>query len=464
MNPLEQVLASVDRGEIPSIVLVGGSSDYLVQHHFQKIRDHIVSAQPQVELETYAAGADLARIADSFRTHSLFGGTRLLVVSDVQAFVSRKELDKHLHKAIADWEIARTDRKRSGAIAKLMHVLGLAGLSTEQSDAEIVSALGSRKNEVVTEMLQTARTQGKSETRGEADAALLAEIVQQGGAPGSILLMKAGELPEESVVVDRIGQRGGLVRCDLTRPQFPEALAQAISEIAGEYSVKFQRGAVSALEEQLGATRILADKYSTELPDLSLITSEALRLAAFVGEGGTVTAETVTSQVTARSGGQRFEFASLFSEGKILEALEKLRDLVAQGRREEPRATTDILYGRYLFSLAQELRMLIAVHSFLRQKGTRAAAMSYNQFKGSLGDEIGIYLKEQGLARQKLHPFVVFRKYEAAGRYREKLLVRALQRVGEIELERKSGGVSAEIGLESLLMSMSAHGTRTTRY
>jgi DNA polymerase III delta subunit len=458
MNPLEQVLASVDRGEIPSIILVGGSSDYLVQHHFQKIRDRIVSAQPQIERETYAAGADLARIADSFRTHSLFGGTRLLVVSDVQAFVSRKELDKHLQKAIGDWESARTDRKRTGAIAKLMHVLGLAGLSMEQSDADIVDALGARNSDMVQQMLEAARTAGKSESRGEGDAALLAEIVQQGGAPGSILLMKAGELPEESVVLDRIGQRGGLVRCDLSRQQFPEALTQAISEIVEEYSVRFQPGAVSALEEQLGATRILADKYSTDLPDLSLITSEAIRLAGFVGEGGTVTPETVASEVTSRSGGQRFEFASLVSEGKILEALEKLRDLVAQGRREEPRATTDILYGRYLFSLAQELRMLIAVHSFLQKKGLRAdGAIRYNQFKGSLGDEIGVYMKERGLARQKLHPFVLFRKYEAAGRYREKLLVRALQRVGEIELERKSGGVSAEIGLETLLMSMSAH-------
>jgi DNA polymerase III delta subunit len=463
MTPLEQVLASVDRGEVPPVILIGGSSDYLVQHHFHRIRDQIVAGDPQIELETYPAGADLARVADSFRTHSLFGGKRLLIVSDVQAFVSRKELDKHLQKAIGDWESAKTDRKRSGAIAKLMHVLGLAGLSMEQNDADIVDALGARKSDLVLQMLEAARTAGKSESRGEGDAALLAEIVQQGGAPGSILLMKAGELPEESVVVDQIRQRGGLVRCDLSRQQFPEALAQAISEIAEEYSVKFQRGAVSALEEQLGATRILSDKYSTDLPDLSLITSEAIRLAVFAGEGGTVTAETVASQVTARTGGQRFEFASLFSEGKILEAVEKLRDLVAQGRREEPRATTDVLYGRYLFSLAQELRILIAVHSFLRQKGLRPGAMSYNQFKGSYGDEIGIYLKERGLARQKLHPFVVFRKYEAAGRYREKLLVRALQRVGEIELERKSGGVSAEIGLETLMMSMNAYGQRPRR-
>ncbi len=456
MNDLEQLLDAISRDKIPPVILIGGSDDYLVNHHYLRIRAAILEANPGVAVEAYPEGADLGKVADSFRTHSLFGGHRLLSVPEIQAFVSRKELDKLLQKAINDWENAKTDRKRKSAVAKLMHVLGLAGLSLEQSDGDIIDALGAKKK-VTGEILEAARTAGQSESRGEGDAAILADLIQNGGAPGSILLIRTGELPAESPLLDQLSRDGALVRGDLTRESFPSAMKQALSEVAEDQGVQFDAGAVRALEERLGVARMLEDKYSTEIPDLSLIVSEAARLAAFVGDGKKVSRGDVETQVASRGGGRVFEFSSLFSEGKILEAIEKLHDLVAQARRDDPKATSEILYGRYIFSLAEEIRTLIAVHSFLRSQGLRPRRMNYNQFKGQVSDQIGLYLKEQGMARQKLHPFVLFKKYEAAGRYGEKMLLRALQRIGEIELERKSGGVPPTVSLEALLLSIDAH-------
>lgn len=458
MTPLDRLLDSIGQGVIPPIILVGGSDDYLVNHHYLKVREAVLSAEPGIEVEAYPEGADLGRVADSFRTHSLFGGRRLLTVPEVQAFVSSRELDKLLGKAVSDWESAKSDRKRRSAVAKLMHVLGLAGLSLEQSDDVILDALDAKKKSVATEILEAARLEGASESRGEGDAAILAEMIQNGGAPGAVLLVKTGELPDEAPVLDRLKEEGGFLRCDLTRESFPDALRQAIAEVAEDYSVRFEPSAIRALEERLGIQRVLEDKYASEIPDLSLAVSEAIRLASYVGEGSAVTGETVSSQVESRAGGRRYEFASLFSEGKILEALEKLRDLVAQGKRDDPRLTTDLLYGRYLFSLADEIRTLIAVHSFLRETGLKPGhRMGFNQFKGQLADQMGSFLKQRGVTRQRLHPFVLFKKYEAAGRYGEKMLLRALQRISEIELERKSGGVSPAISLETLLFSIGSY-------
>lgn len=455
MTALERLLESIGQGKAPPIILVGGSDDYLIGHSYLRVRDAIVAANPGIETEAHPEGADLGRVADSFRTHSLFGGRRLLTVPEIQAFVSARELDKLLAKALSDWESAKTDRKRKTAVAKLMHVLGLAGLSLEQPSSEILDALSPSKKGPALEILEAARAEGRSASRGEGDAALLADLIQNGGAPGAILLVRTGELPADAPVLAHLERDGALVRCDLTRQSFPKALQQAISEVSEDYGVRFPESAVKALEERLGITRLLEDKYSTDVPDLSLVVSEATRLAGFVGEGGVVDPKVVAGQVDLRGGGKRYEFASLFAEGKIPEALEKLRDLVAQDRREGAGTSTEILYGRYLFSLADEIRTLIGVHSFLRSRGMPPGRrMSYNQFKGQLGDQLGAFLKERGLTRQKMHPFVLFKKYEGAARYSEKVLIRALQRIGEIEVERKSGGVPPTISIDALLLSV----------
>src|SRR5439155_11589541 len=111
---------------------------------------------------------------------------------------------------------------------------------------------------------------------------------------------------------------------------------------------------------------LLADKFSKEVPDLRIAVSEAERLATLAGVGGRVTAEMVEREVASVEGGARYEFGSLFTEGKIIEAIAKLRDLIAQARREDAKSPAEIHYGRFLFPLADELRQLIAIHSYAR--------------------------------------------------------------------------------------------------
>src|SRR2546430_10331636 len=130
-KPLNSVLAQIAEAKIPSAILVGGSSDYLSEQAFRDIRDAIVAARPGIAIESFEAGTELAAVLDSYRTGSLFGSGRLLIVPEVNAFVSAKELTSLLDKAIADWKSAKTDRKRASSAAKLLHVLGLGGWDLE---------------------------------------------------------------------------------------------------------------------------------------------------------------------------------------------------------------------------------------------------------------------------------------------------------------------------------------------
>ncbi|HXH94275.1 MAG TPA: hypothetical protein VNN25_22050 [Thermoanaerobaculia bacterium] len=452
-KPLAAVITQIKAGKIPPVILVGGSSDYLAEDAFRILRDAIVAAKPGVSVESYEAGSELAAILDSYRTMSLFGSARLIVVSDVNAFVSAKELASLYDKSLADWKSAKTDRKRSSAAAKLLHVLGLVGADFDMTDREIATALGAPLDPLLTDLLAFCRTTGKKASRGEDDAALLIEAITRGGAPNTWLLMRSGEVPRESATVELIDRNGAVVVMDLTRETFSGALDRAIAEVAEEAQVRFDPRALGMLRQRLGIERLLADKFAKDVPDLRPAVSEAERLATLAGTGGRVTAEMVEREVAVVEGGARYEFGSLFTEGKIMEAIAKLRDLVAQARRDDPKAPLDIQYGKFLFPLADEVRQMIGVVAFARtNRIDLRAPMNYNRFKDTLADRLGDSLKANGLVRQKPHPFPLHKKWEAARNQTEASLFRALAALADLEIKRKSGGIPADLGIETFLL------------
>lgn len=451
---LNAVLAQIAEKAPPRAILVGGSSDYLSQRAFRDLRDAIIAANPNLAVESFEPGTELAAIIDSYRTMSLFASTRLLIVPEVNAFVSAKELLSLYQKAAADWKSAKTDKKRTSASAKLLHVLGLVGADFDMTDREIADALGMPLDALLLDMLAFCRASGKKAGRGEDDAALLTEAIARGGAAGTILLMRTGEIPDNSATIDLIDRSGAVIVCDVTRETFNSGLQSAIDEIAEEAGVRFDVKAVGVLRQRLGIDRILGDKFSRDVPDLRVAASEAERLATLVGQGGRVTADLVEREVSAVEGGARYELGSLFSEGKMIEAVAKLRDLVAQARREDAKAPADILYGRYLFPIADELRQMIGVISFARvNKIDLQKSIQYNRFKDTIADALGEYLKASGIVRQKPHPFPLHKKWEAARDQKEQDLFAALATIADLEVKRKSGGVPVDLGLEMFLLS-----------
>ena len=436
------------------MLLVGGNSEFLSEQAFHEIRDALVAKNPALSVESYEPGTELASILDSFRTGSLFGGARLLVVPEVNAFISAKEIASLYDKAVADWKSAKTDRKRASASAKLLHVLGLAGCDLEMKDRAIADTLGVTLDATLTDMLAFCRAAGKKAGRGEDDAALLMEAIARGGATGTILLMRTGDVPRDSATIELIDKVGAVIVADLTREGFSAALERTIESIASDANVKFEPQAIAKLRQRLGIERMLADKFSKDIPEIRGAISEVERLVTLAGSGGRVTAAMVEREVSAIEGGARYELGSLFTEGKILEAVAKLRDLVAQGRREDPKMPVDMHYGRFLFPLAEEIRQMIGIHSWARvQNVNLRQSMQYNRFKDTIADRLGDYLKAHGLVRQRPHPFPLHKKFEAARTYSEADLFRALAVVADLEIKRKSGGLPVDVGIETFLLT-----------
>jgi len=451
---VETVLAQIAANKPPAVILVGGSSEFLAERAFRDMRDAIVAAKPGISLEAFEPATELAAILDSYRTMSLFAGARLLIVPEVNAFVSAKELASLYEKAASDWKTAKTDRKRASSSAKLLHVLGLVGCDLDMTDRALADALGVALDATLADMLAFCRTTGKKASRGEDDAALLTEAIARGGAPGTILLLRTGEIPKDSATVDLIDRHGAVVVCNLTREQFTAALEHEVTELAAENNVKFDTRALTALRQRLGIDRLLADKFAKEVPEIRLAVSEAERLITLAGEGGRVTAEMIEREVASVEGGARYEFGSLFTEGKMIEAIAKLRDLVAQGRRDDPKSPVEIQYGKFLFPLADEVRQMIGIVAYARMNNLDLRrSIQYNRFKDTVADRLGDYLKANGLVRQRPHPFPLHKKWEAASRYSEADLFRTLAQLAELEVKRKSGGVPVDVGLETFLLA-----------
>jgi len=175
------------------------------------------------------------------------------------------------------------------------------------------------------------------------------EAIARGGAAGAILLMRTGDVPRDSATIDLIDKQGAVIVADLSRDGFTAALDQAIASMAAEAGVKFDPPAVMRLRQRLGIERMLADKFSKDVPEIRGALQEVERLITLAGTGARVTPDMVEREISAVEGGARYELGSLFTEGKILEAVAKLRDLVAQGRREDPKMPVDMHYGRFLF-------------------------------------------------------------------------------------------------------------------
>jgi DNA polymerase III delta subunit len=203
---------------------------------------------------------------------------------------------------------------------------------------------------------------------------------------------------------------------------------------------------------------MLADKFSKEIPDIRLFVNEATRLATYAGEGKSVTVASVGQLIAEVAGGARFEFASLVTEGKPVEAIAKLRDLIAQSRRDDPSIPVEVASGRFIFPLADEIRQMLAIQSFCRENGIDVKrGVPYPTFKDRYADEINAYLTGNGIAKQKAHPFPLHKRFEASRRYREQQLVDALAELARLEVSRKSGGTAAELGLELAVLRL---GTR----
>ena len=64
-----------------------------------------------------------------------------------------------------------------------------------------------------------------------------------------------------------------------------------------------------------------------------------------------------------------------------------------------------------------------------------------------------LHSQRRGIVRQMPHPFPLHKKWEAARNQSEASLFAALSELADLDIKRKSGGVPADVGLETFLLA-----------
>lgn len=252
---------------------------------------------------------------------------------------------------------------------------------------------------------------------GEAmQAALVAYL--EAPTPTTVLALVAAKVDRRLKLWKALEKAGLVVDCSPPDEATLPARLEAGAEAAG---VRFEPGAARLLVELAGH-------------DLGVLEGEVAKLAAYVGDGGRVSAEAVHQMLAARRAGEAsvFVWVDAVAEGRAGEAVVALGRLLDAG--EEPL--------RLLALLARQVRLVFAARSMLD--------------RGATSQEIA----ERVVPRTR---FLARKLVEQARLHDVPELLAVHEALVEADLALKSSPVSSRFVMERLVLTMSRPRTRSAR-
>lgn len=221
-----------------------------------------------------------------------------------------------------------------------------------------------------------------------------------------VLTVDADKLDERKKIVKTLKEKGSVLTF---APLSAEDLAQWVKRRAESLSVRFEPGAAETFL-MYGGT------------NLQSLASELEKLSLYVGQGGSITSETVERLVVRTTEQDVFLLIDDIVRLRKERALTILYELIK--RREEPIKITMLM--------TRQFRMMLQVKELERQ------GYSHQQIAGTIGG----------------HPYAVKIAAEQARRFSSERLAAILARLAEMDYGMKSGRVDKTLGLEMFILQL----------
>jgi DNA polymerase III subunit delta len=218
-----------------------------------------------------------------------------------------------------------------------------------------------------------------------------------------LLLTVAGRLGTTNKLAKAITAAGGKVE-EKTR-----LVRRALTEWAAKRAVE-KHGLTASIAAQV--TRVTP-------PDLSIIDSELIKLAAYKASGAKLTAEAISELLAGGREDEIFKLTDNLLPHPTPQALEIARNLTRSGMQP-----TSVAYR-----MARHIALVLAVKA--------------RQERGESLQEVQHDMPE--------HNFVIQKAFDTAQQAHGERLERALMQIRDYEWEVKSGQVDADLGLDVLL-------------
>ncbi|MEI8188929.1 MAG: SAM-dependent methyltransferase, partial [candidate division NC10 bacterium] len=346
-GPIDKVIADIRKGTRSSVYLLYGD-ELLTREGAKAIVDALVPALHQpLSVEVVAEESEGGSLPLRLRTVSLFGGTKVVVVHDTKAFVSKQSVGALFAKSWEAWKGGNLAR----ATALLLQATGAVG----QDRSFLERAARGELPEPAWDQLLTLPHDDESErwlqeTAGrllaegaeipEASGAGTAKIyegmLQQGIPPGAVLVLTAEVVDQRRALFKRILETGVVVDCGVRTGKAGE------TQMRPEMARAKIRERVAAEKKTIGedAAAGILDRTGFSMRALE---SEIEKILLYVGDRPRITLEDVTEVLSTTREAGVFDLTNAVDEREVGRALRALRGLLAQ--REAGVAILGLLAG-----------------------------------------------------------------------------------------------------------------------
>jgi DNA polymerase-3 subunit delta len=449
---IDKAVADARRGQASPVYLLHGD-EYLTREGARALIDVLVPvANQSLSVEVLTEEAAQAALGAHLATLPLFGGTKVVVVHDIRAFVSKPATGGLARKSLEAWQagdMARAARLLLQAIAASGEDAAFLARAArgEVSDSQCARLVGDDADPDASRWLQEVAARAAADrmaVRPVAGGAQVYEQVVAAGIPaGACLVLTAELVDERRTLFKRIREAGVVIDCGVRGKSAwdtqmrPEAARARIAEAAEQAGKVLEEAAVRRILEQTGFS-------------VRTLESELEKLFLYVGERRDVTAADADAVLVNARETSIIALANALGDRDPGRALQALRSLTAQ---REPSL-------RILATLAGEIRSLILARSVLEERldGMMDPSMGYPAFQARVLPR----LKAAGPAEDAvaylagMHPFRAFNLLRAAVRFPLGELLRDLEAIHEADLSLKTSGQPEDLILEPLLLAICA--------
>ncbi len=452
---VEKAVTEIKRGKRYPVYLLHGD-EFLAKAGARAIVDALVPpARQSLNVETVTEEADLASLPIRLNTVPLFGGTKIIVVHDSKAFVSKQNLGNLASRSFEAWEAGDAER----AARLLLQVVAATGESENfLSRAARGEISGAEWDRVLSMEAEPEAEQWLREVAGhavtdrmpipEATGAGLARIfedtIQRGIPADASLILTTEVVDERRALFKRISAVGVVIDCGVRSRRSwdtqmePEAARAKIREMVTAAGKTIAGDASAAIVERTGLS-------------MRGLESEMEKVLLYIGSRPTITASDVMDVLSNSREANIFDLTNAVSGRDAGKAFRALRSLLT---RREPA-------GRILSTLAGEMRSLIVARSALEQRlaGTLDVSIPFEAFRSRILPRLARESEgDDGSAAKLLamNPFRAFNVLKGAARFSMPELVRGLVAIHAADLALKTSGYPEDLIMEQLLITLCA--------
>lgn len=452
---VEKALADIRQGSRHPVYLLYGEEFEAKEAAKAIVAALVPPEQQSLSVEVVPEDRDLASLPMRLSTLPLFGGTKVVVVYDTKAFVSKESVESLVKKSIEVWQEGGLER----AARLLLQVVAAVGEGEafldragrgEVSGPELARVLATDANaereQWLHEVAGRAVADGMAipEATGAGLARVYEETIERGIPASASLILTTEVVDERRVLFKKISAVGFVIDCG-ARPRKPWD-----TQMDPEAARAKVRAMVAAAGKSMPADALASIVERTGFSMRSL-ESEIEKLLLYVGPRPTITIADVMEVLSTSREANVFDLTNAISSRDAARALRAFRSLMAQ---REPIAPI-------LSVLAGEIRGVIVARGALeRQLGGKVdPGLPFPAFQARVLPLLAKAVEgDDGSAARLLamKPFRAYNLLKAATRFSMSELVQGLEAIHDTDLALKTSNHPEDLLGERLLLAICA--------